>query len=96
MFKNDPILPLQIYLYGTSGCHLCDDALLQLQPFVDAKICYVKEIDIISNPQIYAQYELMIPVLYNPRTNDELPWPFNGPEVQLWLQNAIQQLQGVR
>lgn len=94
MLKTPPKLPMQIFLYGTSGCHLCDLALQEVQPFIDAQICYVDAVDIVSDPELYRRYELSIPVLHNPLVADELSWPFTGRDVQLWLQRAIAQLSG--
>jgi hypothetical protein len=87
-------LPIHLKLFGTTGCHLCDDAAEQVQPFVDAQICQLESVDIVSDLTLYERYELHIPVLYNPHADDELRWPFTGPEVQQWLQQYLAQGQG--
>jgi hypothetical protein len=94
MQPSNPNFPIQLYLYGTSGCHLCDEAMLQIKPFVTAQICKVESVDIVSDPELYQRYEFMIPVLYDPKADAELAWPFTGPEVQLWLQSNTLPSQG--
>lgn len=88
-----PPLPISLCLYGTSECHLCDQALTQVQPFINAQICQVEHIDIVSDLDLYERYALCIPVLYNPRSQSELRWPFTALDVQQWLQNDFSQQQ---
>lgn len=63
-------------LYGTTGCHLCDQAETLLRQAGGARAlewCYV---DIALDEALVAQYGTRIPVL---RADDgrELGWPFS-------------------
>lgn len=94
MSEHHPTLPIALNLFGTTGCHLCDEAFACVQPFVDAKICVVTSVDIVSDLTLYERYECHIPVLQNALTGDELLWPFTGLQVQHWLQQYLAQQQG--
>lgn len=63
-------------LYGTKGCHLCDDAeqlLLQVQA---ARSIVWQYTDIALNESLVENYGLIIPVLKK-STGQELRWPFS-------------------
>lgn len=65
-----------VILFGTDGCHLCEDAeaiLKQLAIEFDA-------VDICDNDQHAELYGIRIPVLKNDR-GDELNWPFDQAAV---------------
>ena len=63
---------MQIRLYGTQGCHLCEEAKEILQRAgVDATY-----IDIVDDDELFARYGMRIPVIM--RTDGtELGWPFD-------------------
>ncbi len=63
-------------LFGTLGCHLCEDAEQVLQPFV-AQGLVVEILDIIDSPQWLERYALTIPVLRRVDNGQELRWPFD-------------------
>ena len=61
------------HLYGTSGCHLCEEAVELLQ---HAALCF-EERDIIDDPEAMQRYSLRIPVLRKQASGAELGWPFD-------------------
>ncbi|MDY0207487.1 MAG: glutaredoxin family protein [Pseudomonas sp.] len=63
-------------LFGTLGCHLCEDAEQVLQSFV-AQGLVVELLDIIDSPQWLERYALTIPVLRRVDNGQELYWPFD-------------------
>lgn len=67
-------------LFGTLGCHLCEDAEQVLQPFV-AQGLLVELLDIIDSAQWLERYALTIPVLRRVDTGQELNWPFDEQAV---------------
>lgn len=82
-------------LYSTVGCHLCEMAFeqlssLNLQSQVDV-------IDIAFDDELFSRYGVTIPVISLKETDkkhqiqpEELFWPFNIKELQVWLkQNGI-------
>lgn len=73
-------------LFGTLGCHLCEDAEQVLQPFV-AQGLLVELLDIIDSPQWLERYALTIPVLRRVDTGQELKWPFDEQDVLKLLNN---------
>ena len=67
-------------LFGTLGCHLCEEAEQVLQPFV-AQGLVVELLDIIDSPEWLERYSLSIPVLRRVDNSQELHWPFDQQAV---------------
>ena len=67
-------------LFGTLGCHLCEEAEQVLQPFV-AQGLIVELLDIIDSPAWLERYALTIPVLRRVDNGLELHWPFDEQKV---------------
>lgn len=74
----------QFVLYGTLGCHLCDEAEALLVPLLSAD-CSVECVDISESDQLIEQYGELIPVLRRLRDDAELRWPFDCGQAQLFL-----------
>lgn len=79
-------MTLHCELFGTLGCHLCEDAERILKPFV-AQGLEVELLDIIDSPQWLERYALTIPVLRRVDTGQELNWPFDEQAVLQLLNN---------
>lgn len=76
MFKQQPCL-----LYGTKGCHLCDNAeqlLMQAQCVLPITWQYI---DIALDESLVTQYGSKIPVLVI-SAGQELNWPFSLLDIQ--------------
>ncbi len=77
---------MRLQLFGTSGCHLCEQA-----EAIIAACCRVEydllidNIDIAEHPQWQAKYAVRIPVLYHPDTQKELGWPFDFADVMAFM-----------
>ena len=69
-------MAVELILYSTSACHLCEQALVLLQPLINQD-CSVLEVDISESDSLFQRYGLLIPVLYRPATGAELRWPFS-------------------
>ncbi len=67
-------------LFGTLGCHLCEEAEQVLQPFL-AQGLTVELLDIIDSPEWLERYALIIPVLRRVDNGQELNWPFDQQAV---------------
>ena len=68
-------------LYGTDGCHLCEDAeYLVLQTGVQ-----FKQVDIIDDETAQQRYATRIPVLLNRQSGTELGWPFDASMLRNFL-----------
>jgi glutaredoxin len=68
-------------LYGTEGCHLCEEAVLLLQV---AGIEFTEQ-DIIDDEQAMQQYAVRIPVLFHQASGAELGWPFCTDQLQRFI-----------
>lgn len=70
-------------LYGTEGCHLCENAE---QLLVDAGLAFSQQ-DIIEDPQLLQNYGLLIPVLFHSASQQQLNWPFDSQALQDFIKN---------
>ena len=80
------MLKQQWLLYGTKGCHLCDNAeqlLIQAQCVLPITWQYV---DIALNENLVTQYGSKIPVLLT-STGQQLCWPFSVLDIQQQIAN---------
>jgi hypothetical protein len=78
--------PTTLILYGTLGCHLCEQAEWLLQPLLQSTTWRLQHCDIAEQPDsetLIARYGLRIPVLRFGTV--ELDWPFDLMQVQTWL-----------
>ncbi|MFT5484693.1 MAG: hypothetical protein ACI9GW_003361 [Halieaceae bacterium] len=70
-------LSLSLTLYGTSGCHLCDEALALILPVLKEGVLALEEVDIAEQEELFLLYGLSIPVLRRDDNQSELNWPFD-------------------
>jgi len=63
-------------LYGTVGCHLCDQAEALLRQAAAARRVEWRYVDIADDDALVERYGTRIPVLINTR-GLELGWPFS-------------------
>lgn len=74
-------MQVMIMLYGTAGCHLCEDAKAILQQLnVDAV-----HVDIAADDGMLEKYGARIPVLKRMDNDVELGWPFDAVGVTRFL-----------
>ncbi len=68
-------------LYGTTGCHLCEEAEAILRRLGIA----AAYIDIADDGRLLEQYGVRIPVLKRMDNKAELGWPFDAAAVMRFL-----------
>lgn len=88
--------PVQLTLFGTLGCHLCETAQALLWPLLQQQGWQLQLCDIAEqadSEQLISRYGLRIPVLQ--LATAELDWPFTAEQVQAWVaqHTASQRLQ---
>lgn len=74
-------------LFGTLGCHLCEQAEAVLMPLVLENGLLVELLDIADSHEWVEQYGLLIPVLRRVDSGAELNWPFDTEEVARFLRD---------
>lgn len=74
-------------LFGTLGCHLCEQAEEVLMPLVEHGLL-VELMDIAERSDWVELYGLRIPVLRRVDNGSELDWPFEAEQVVSFLQAA--------
>ena len=72
---------MDIKLYGTSHCHLCDEARTILR---EGGIV-ADYIDIAEDDGLLERYGMRIPVLRRVDTGAELGWPFDAAAISRFL-----------
>lgn len=78
-------MPVHLILYGTDGCHLCDQAReLLAQPLAAGRVT-VDDVDILDDPTLERRYGVRIPVLRDAVSGSELGWPFDPGRLQAFL-----------
>ena len=70
-----------LILYGTSGCHLCEQAEAILRGVGIA----AEHIDTADDDALLERYSVRIPVLRRADTGAELGWPFDATAVTRFL-----------
>lgn len=88
---NNNSQEISLFLLGTQGCHLCDDAEVVVTETLEKYVAPVKvtKIDIAEQQQLQEQYALRIPVLFHPESQLEIGWPFNQDSLTKFL-NKLQ------
>ncbi|QIT55536.1 glutaredoxin family protein [Aquisalimonas sp. 2447] len=75
----------QFLLFGTLGCHLCEEAARELVDVLPVDGVTVREVDIALDDGLMAQYGENIPVLRRCSDGRELYWPFSADDVRALL-----------
>jgi len=55
---------IELTLFYREGCHLCEQMLLELVPYLDNDNIVLKRIDIDENTEYLSQYHDLVPVLH--------------------------------
>lgn len=75
----------RLLLYGTLGCHLCDEAMALLAPTANTLGFELSEVDIAESDSLMSEYAMRIPVAYREDIQMEMDWPFNPEDVGRFL-----------
>jgi hypothetical protein len=81
-------MTVELVLYSTSACHLCEQALALIQPLLGDTV-QLRELDISGSQELFQRYGTTIPVLRAPSTGRELNWPFTAAEVLRLLEGEF-------
>ena len=76
---------IKLNFYTTAGCHLCEDAHLLVEKFIQQGKVTIEMIDIADSDELIDSYGIRIPVIQKIETGDELGWPFEETELADFL-----------
>ena len=77
---------MNVTLYTTLGCHLCEEALQLLQQVQQAGTeLQVSEVEIADSDELIERYGIRIPVVAD-ESGGELGWPFDLAGLQTFLE----------
>jgi len=66
-------------LYGTEGCHLCEEALALC--LLEMPASEINVVDIIDDEKLVELYRISIPVLERLSDHKKLFWPFEQKQI---------------
>jgi hypothetical protein len=75
----------QFLLLSSVGCHLCDQAADVVVSSLNPQMHQVDEVDIAYDDQLMDKYALLIPVLLDEQSGEELRWPFDSNQLQRFI-----------
>jgi len=79
---------MKVLLYTTSGCHLCEQALVLLQELQPSMGFLIEAVEIADSDDLIEAYGIRIPVIQYANSTDELGWPFNSEQLAAFLTSA--------
>lgn len=77
-----------VTLFGTSACHLCEQAEAVLVAVLNPEFFDIHHQDIADSDALIEQYGVRIPVLRRDADGSELNWPFDVNGVMEFLSEA--------
>ncbi len=82
---------IKLLLFGTEGCHLCEQAEELINDCQSKESGFVIEkVDIAEQEQWQERYAVSIPVLYHLPTDKALCWPFDRADISAFLKTLPQ------
>lgn len=76
----------KLLLFGTLGCHLCEEAEAMAAALNHSNLAVdIEIIDIAEQEQWQENYAIHIPVVYHPESRAELFWPFDIEEFKQFI-----------
>lgn len=79
---------MQVSLFTTAGCHLCEQAYALLKQVSTAYPLEIVCVEIGDDDKLLEQYGLRIPVVQTV-AGSELNWPFTELELNQFISNKI-------
>ena len=78
-------------MYGTEGCHLCEEAENLLMELQQSRAGYFDwhSIDIVNNDLLFETYGTAIPVVFHAVSEKELFWPFSMDELLEFVRGCL-------
>ncbi len=74
-------------LFGTAGCHLCEEAEELLRRALAGKD--FERVDIALDPELSERYGIRIPVILDRESGAELGWPFDAGGLAEFLRGRV-------
>lgn len=56
--------PLEVTVYTRPGCHLCDEAKLQIAPLLAEFGARLREVNIDADSELHERYNMDVPVIF--------------------------------
>jgi len=82
-------MTIQLYLYTTSHCHLCEHAESIVASLAHRYDMQWAKVEIADDATLLERYEVKIPLLKRLDSGAEIGWPFNESDVENLLMQKI-------
>ena len=76
---------MNLVLYSSQQCHLCDIALELLKQTIDIERLDFEKVDVKADHNLFYLYGARIPVLKRMDNQQELGWPFDQTQLVEFL-----------
>lgn len=76
---------MELILYTTLGCHLCDKAKEVIWPLLDRYPYRLREVDIADDESLVERFGVRIPVVKRQDLPEDLGWPFDSAQLEAYL-----------
>ncbi len=80
---------MKFLLYGTHGCHLCDEAKTLVENAKRMHAFDYDYVDILDDQNMLDRFETSIPVLLDPYSDEMLFWPFAGSDLEQFILSSL-------
>jgi hypothetical protein len=77
---------IELRLYTTLGCHLCEQALAIVEPLLAGGVFRLQTVEIADSEVLIRAYGVRIPVFARADTGEELAWPFDAKQARVFLE----------
>lgn len=78
-------MTMQLNLYSTTHCHLCEQATDLLDSLSEQYDIRWVNIEITEDLALLERYGSKIPVLKRQNNNAELAWPFTSQQIEIFI-----------
>jgi hypothetical protein len=82
-------MPVDLVLYTTSGCHLCEQAEDMIIATLPPASYQLELVEISDSNDLIAAYGVRIPVLRRPDLGEEIGWPFQPDDIERLVSNVL-------
>ena len=78
-----------LFLYTTSGCHLCEEAEKLLKKLQASERIQWQPVEISDSDELIDRYGVRIPVVKEQGSEQEIGWPFSLEELRCWVRKGF-------
>ncbi|GAA5523475.1 hypothetical protein Maes01_00020 [Microbulbifer aestuariivivens] len=82
-------MAVELILYTTLGCTLCEKAKPEIWPVVEMFGLRLRQVDIAEDDELMERFSRSIPVVGLGDPEDTCPWPFTRTQLAEWVSTRL-------